>query len=116
MKRPDNLAVNLLFTLSAAGFAGFSMLMRDILYLLMVMTLAMTANAPVMAEQTAQSGTRVQVRVSAHIVSGETVRLDSGITSYGSSPRLNKAQAPLVRTRGMIMRDGRQNVRLTEFH
>ncbi len=81
-----------------------------------MMILTGTASTPVMAEQAAQSGARVQVRVSAHIVSGETVRLDSGITSYGSSPRLHKAQAPLVRTRGVIMRDGRQNVRLTEFH
>ena len=78
-----------------------------------LMASLLIASTPVAAQQ---SGARVEVTVSAHIIGGESLRF--GVTAKRdpkTQPSRRQASS-LVRTHGEITPDGQPNIILTEFH
>ncbi|WP_337658780.1 hypothetical protein [Sphingorhabdus sp. Alg231-15] len=74
------------------------------------------AKPATLAGSSVQSGSRVQVTVSARIVSGEVIYFGSAEQRDAAKPRSKNHVAPMVRTRGQITLDDQQRVGLTEFH
>ncbi len=122
VQRTEICRVNLLFTLSGSGFAGFSWPMQCSLFPLTLLAATILAVTPAVAERaipagsSVQSGSRVQVTASARIVSGEAIYFGSEEQRDAAKPRLKNHVAPMAWTRGEITLDDQQRVGLTEFH
>ncbi len=87
--------------------------MSNVRLSLALMASLLITSVPVAAQQ---SGARVQVTVSAHIISGESLSVGAAAKRDSGTLPSRRHKSPLVRTHGEISVAGQPDIMLTEFH